>query len=186
MLSIPNVDFAPFPKIPRLNRDVIITEKIDGTNALIFITPDNQIFAGSKNKWITIDEDNHGFAAFCNENKESLISLGPGIHRGEFYGFGINKNPHLKTTKRLALFNTKYITDDEWKAKLPSCCDVVPLLYTGPLSFNVINSLIDYLRRSGSGLGGKAEGVIIYHTASGQGFKVTCENDDKPKSGVES
>jgi hypothetical protein len=25
-------DFIPFPKIPRLRRDIVITEKIDGTN----------------------------------------------------------------------------------------------------------------------------------------------------------
>lgn len=31
-------EFKPFPKMPRLSRECIITEKIDGTNASILIT----------------------------------------------------------------------------------------------------------------------------------------------------
>ena len=30
-------EFKPFPKMPRLNREVLLTEKIDGTNASVFI-----------------------------------------------------------------------------------------------------------------------------------------------------
>ncbi|MES2133853.1 MAG: RNA ligase family protein [Bacteroidota bacterium] len=33
-----NLDFLEFPKMPRLSREVIITEKIDGTNAQLLIT----------------------------------------------------------------------------------------------------------------------------------------------------
>ena len=31
--------FVPFPKMARLRRDILITEKIDGTNAQIVIVP---------------------------------------------------------------------------------------------------------------------------------------------------
>lgn len=31
--------FEAFPKIPRLNRDITITEKIDGTNVAVVIEP---------------------------------------------------------------------------------------------------------------------------------------------------
>ena len=41
-------DFAGFPKIARLNRQVIVTEKIDGTNAQIRITEDGQFLVGSR------------------------------------------------------------------------------------------------------------------------------------------
>ena len=34
-----SIEFAPFPKIPRLNRGIVITEKIDGTNAAVVIVP---------------------------------------------------------------------------------------------------------------------------------------------------
>lgn len=33
------VEFVPWPKIARLNREIIVTEKIDGTNAAIVIKP---------------------------------------------------------------------------------------------------------------------------------------------------
>lgn len=32
------IEFKPFPKMARLKRQCLITEKIDGTNAQIFIT----------------------------------------------------------------------------------------------------------------------------------------------------
>ena len=31
-------EFVPFPKIPRLYKECVITEKIDGTNGVIYIT----------------------------------------------------------------------------------------------------------------------------------------------------
>ena len=34
-----SVPFEPWPKIPRLNRSVLVTEKIDGTNAAVVIVP---------------------------------------------------------------------------------------------------------------------------------------------------
>lgn len=34
-----STEFIPFAKIPRLSRDIIVTEKLDGTNAQILITP---------------------------------------------------------------------------------------------------------------------------------------------------
>ena len=58
-------EFQKFPKIPRLNRGIIITEKIDGTNAQILITEDGQIFPGSRKRWLqqTGRGDNYGFRA---------------------------------------------------------------------------------------------------------------------------
>ena len=35
------IQFKEFPKMPRLSREMIITEKIDGTNASIFIQNSN-------------------------------------------------------------------------------------------------------------------------------------------------
>ena len=33
------VFFTPMPKVPRLSREMVVTEKIDGTNASVWITP---------------------------------------------------------------------------------------------------------------------------------------------------
>lgn len=35
--------FQPWPKTPRLFREIVVTEKIDGTNAQVFIFPAKEI-----------------------------------------------------------------------------------------------------------------------------------------------
>lgn len=46
-------DFVGFQKIARFSRDVIVTEKIDGTNACIWIGEDGSFLTGSRTRWIT-------------------------------------------------------------------------------------------------------------------------------------
>lgn len=60
------MEFMEFPKIARLSRECIITEKIDGTNGQIFIDEDGKFLIGSRTRWITPENDNHGFAT-CQE-----------------------------------------------------------------------------------------------------------------------
>src|SRR5438105_3732245 len=96
--------FEEFPKIARLSRDCIVTEKIDGTNAQIFITEDGTIHFGSRSRWITPENDNYGFARWATEHKEDLLKLGPGRHFGEWWGCGIQRGYGLKE-KRFSLFN---------------------------------------------------------------------------------
>ena len=54
-------EFVPFPKIPRLHKECIVTEKIDGTNGIIYITDDGDMFIGSQNQkyffWVNVSED---------------------------------------------------------------------------------------------------------------------------------
>lgn len=45
------IPFEAFPKIPRLNREIVITEKLDGTNAVIHIGEDDVITAGSRSRY---------------------------------------------------------------------------------------------------------------------------------------
>ena len=61
-------EFRAFHKIPRLFRDVIITEKIDGTNACVVVTPDGTVLAQSRSRFITPEDDNFGFAAWVQAN----------------------------------------------------------------------------------------------------------------------
>ena len=88
------LDFIRFPKIPRYSRDCLITEKIDGTSGTIYIPPDDEPYyalAASRNGWITPEKDNFGFAKWVQENAEELQKLGPGWHRGEWWGQGIQR-----------------------------------------------------------------------------------------------
>ena len=49
------MDFQKFDKIPRLSRDIVITEKIDGTNAQIYICAKEEVI----DYFISKDEFNH-------------------------------------------------------------------------------------------------------------------------------
>lgn len=173
------VTFEAYPKIPRLNRDCVITEKIDGTNAQIIIPGDGSIAAGSRTRLITPGKstDNHGFAAWVEANKEELLQLGPGRHFGEWWGQGINRGYGL-TEKRFSLFHTHGI------AHLPSCVKVVPTLFEGLFSSSLISGVLDTLRALGSAAAPgfmNPEGIVIFHTAARQLFKVTLEKDEQHK-----
>lgn len=191
--------FIPFDKIPRMNRDIVVTEKIDGTNASILIEDATMIedeslitevvdgwalLAGSRNRFITPTDDNYGFAAWVKENAADLVQLGSGQHFGEWWGSGIQRRYGLDH-RRFSLFNVKRWYDFENSTQLaPDCCDVVPTMYMGPFSQEAINRCVEDLKNNGSyaALGySDPEGVIVYHTAAYQLFKITCKNDEKPK-----
>jgi hypothetical protein len=176
------MDFEHFKKIPRLNRQVVITEKIDGTNAQIAISNDlSEIKAGSRNRWITVEDDNHGFAKWVEENKGELIKLGPGRHYGEWWGSGIQRGYGLsKGDKRFSLFNTERWNNNN----IPACCSVVPIITTGNMLDINILQIIEDLKVNGSLAAPgfmKPEGVITYHTAAGAYFKTLIENDETHK-----
>ena len=63
-------DFVSFPKIARYSRNVVVTEKIDGTNAQVFIGEDGEFLTGSRNRWITPEDDNYGFSRWAHEHKD--------------------------------------------------------------------------------------------------------------------
>ncbi len=175
-----NVDFEAFGKIPRLKRDIIIAEKIDGTNAQVFIGEDGSVRAGSRSRWITPDEDNFGFARWVSEHADGLRELGPGRHFGEWWGSGIQRRYGL-AEKRFSLFNTGRWSDET----LPACCHVVPVLYRGPFNTDAVERAVEALRSGGSVAAPgfmKPEGVIVFVAAARSFFKVTREKDEEPKS----
>jgi hypothetical protein len=172
--------FESFPKIPRLRRHCIISEKIDGTNAQICITPDGEIYAGSRNRWIDVNQDNAGFARWVEDHNDELISgLGPGTHYGEWWGQGINRRYGLNE-KRFSLFNSERWTDEV----RPKCCHVVPVLYRGGFSDEAVQQALLYLRQSGSAAAPgwmNPEGVVVYMTSSSSMYKILLDNDELPK-----
>lgn len=118
------IDFIEFPKIARLNREIVVSEKIDGTNAQVYIRPasdsdfefgmDTQIElpdgtagfirAGSRTRWITTQDDNFGFAQWVHQHAHELATLGPGRHFGEWWGMSIQRKYGL-SERRFSLFN---------------------------------------------------------------------------------
>ena len=178
--------FVPFPKIYRLRRTIIITEKIDGTNAQIFIEDDGEtMHTGSRTRWITPGKstDNYGFAAWAQENREDLLRLGPGHHFGEWWGQGIQRKYNMQS-KVFSLFNVDRWYDPDVR---PECCSVVPSLYQGAFSSAVIDEIVFQLSMEGSSAAPEfydPEGIVIYHPQSRHSYKITLGDDGHKKAGA--
>ena len=197
--------FEPFPKVPRLSRECVITEKIDGTNASVWIIDVNPpvgesmivvpmdaitvnvnghevaVVAGSRNRFITPNKDNLCFARWVHTHAEELVmELGYGTHFGEWWGSGIQRGYGLeKGEKRFSLFNT-----NAHHAEDLSLCHVVPIIHQGMFS----TWLVEFAMLGLKSYGSKAapgfmnpEGVMIYHSGSRGYFKKTFENDEGGK-----
>lgn len=180
--------FKPWPKITRLEnkRPPIFTEKIDGTNACVIVAYQNpdansiasvvnnggilSIWAQSRTRLITPENDNYGFAKWVRSNSEELLSLGEGYHFGEWWGQGINRGYGL-TEKRFSLFNTR-----RWgphNPNTPKCCHVVPII---PLynPQDVIAKLYEYGSLAAPGWM-KPEGAVMYEPDTDTCFKIIMD-----------
>lgn len=205
------MEFEGWPKIPRLNGDMVITEKLDGTNAGIIIEPCTLdpadiaqgnwrlapgafnliqlaaeffwVGAQSRNRLITPLSDNAGFAAWVDDHAHALVkTLGPGRHFGEWWGKGIQRGYDMPG-KRFSLFNVDRWQDVDLSAVFG--LGVVPVLVRHTFNTTVIKAMVDDLRSAGSVAAPgfmRAEGVVVWHSRARQLFKVLVENDDTPKS----
>ncbi len=208
--------FKGWPKTPRLNRNCIATEKIDGTNSAVIIerctVPEGEphgdfthdavavvmlpngeeyaLYAQSRKRLLTPGKstDNFGFAAWVRENAPELAAgLGEGYHYGEWWGGRIQRGYGLEE-KRFSLFNAGRWHDRHangcGEETVPECCHVVPVLATGTNITAVAESALTMLRENGSFAApgfNDPEGIVVYHTAARQTFKVTLENDEAAK-----
>ena len=202
--------YPKFPKIPRLNRDIIVTEKIDGSNGQIFITKtplgpekmslpdvepvvrieDTYIYAGSRSRWLgagASQSDNFGFARWVLGNAEALVeTLGEGTHWGEWWGSGIQRGYGYRNGEKFfSLFNTS-----RWEAADLSAVPnlrSVPVLWTGNMKRFEQEQWLQILVNQGSfaAPGFMApEGLVVFHTASNHTYKVTLIDDERSKSEI--
>ena len=193
------VEFTEWPKTTRLFRDMVITEKIDGSNAALRIenlnTVDTQpnppiaevdgygIWAQSRKRLIQPGNDNFGFARWAFDNAAELMPLlGEGIHFGEWWGSGIQRGYGLpKGEKRFSLFNTERHKDIEGFTDL---VHRVPVLYEGVFSQQAIEDALFDLRENGSLASPgfmNPEGICIFHSQSRIVQKVTLDHNDAGK-----
>lgn len=204
--------FEEWPKIPRYKKELVITEKIDGTNACV--------------AWDPLDTEEKLLAAIEGIGKPGgPIDVIHGAADGEMahalyagsrsrwlqsqkildnFGFAawVEANwPELRALGPGRHFGEWYgqgiqrgygLTErrfalfnvNRWTAEdVPACCEVVPILARG--EWVDPTTQINRLIAYGSlAVPGfmNPEGIIIYHTASRQLYKQLIENDDKPKS----
>lgn len=200
------MEFREWPKIARLNREMIVSEKIDGTNACVIVQPapygvgadevhekgivvnvnDDLWIVGaqSRKRVIAPGDDSFGFGAWVRANAEALAeALGEGYHFGEWYGSGIQRGYGLeKGDKRFMLFNVRRWQDHvgPWVENM----EVATTLYEGPFSTSIVNGIVNELRDTGSRhVPGfmRPEGVVAYHVQGNTSFKVTVEKDEEYK-----
>ncbi len=121
-------EFVEWPKTKRLFRDIVVTEKLDGTNSAVhisrvpqmsaedfpeslFVVVDDVVYAvtaQSRRRIITPGKttDNYGFAGWAHDNAADLVRiLGEGLHFGEWWGRGIQRG-YGRETRSFSLFNT--------------------------------------------------------------------------------
>lgn len=196
-MKVKDATYPAFPSIPRLSREMVVTEKIDGTNGLIEVAKLEQppaaldrdsgrlvetdtgfymVCAGSRNRWLTLQQDNYGFCRWVLDHAEELVALGEGIHHGEWWGKGIQRGYGL-TEKRFSLFNVSRWSDCVVR---PACCSVVPILRTGIMDTVTVELVLSNLAQCGSYAAPgfmNPEGVVVYHRAANVLFKKTLGND---------
>ncbi len=176
------MNFVGFQKIPRLSRECIITEKIDGTNGCLYIGENEEFLVGSRKRWITPENDNFGFAKWAYDHKEEIIScLGVGLHYGEWWGNGIQRGYNMKE-KVFSLFNTKRWGEEELFEGLRT----VPIIYQGIFTTQAVEDALLHLQKYGSLASPgflKPEGVVVFHVAGNLMFKKTIEKDEESKGG---
>ena len=186
--------FEPFRKLSRMNRGCTITEKIDGTNAQLCFDAEGNMLVGSRKRQIWPEGydgkagcDNAGFAKWAYDNQEALFEfLGEGRHYGEWCGGKIQRGYGL-TEKKFALFNTSRFGDG--RQEIPEelfniGLTVVPVLFDGEFTTNVVEEVMEVLKEHGSYFAEgfmNPEGVVVYHHALRDYFKVTYDHDKTGK-----
>lgn len=182
------MEFKVWPKIVRVEKRhvPIFTEKLDGTNACIVISfqdPDENtiasnltevglvsMWAQSRSRFITPDQDNYGFARWAANNATELFKLGEGHHFGEWWGLGIQRG-YEQTRKRFSLFNTR-----RWgghNPNTPTCVSVVPII-----PVNTVEEAKEYLTRYGSLAAPgytKIEGAVMYEPDTDTMYKIIMD-----------
>ncbi|MDX2794019.1 RNA ligase family protein [Streptomyces scabiei] len=203
------MEFAPefheWPKTKRLFRDIVVTEKLDGTNSAVgvvkldwtdeityppadfsTVTVGDElyaVYAQSRSRIITPGKttDNFGFAGWVFDHASDLVQiLGPGLHYGEWWGRGIQRGYGLDH-KRFSLFNTAryaHLADGD------ALVGRVPVLYEGVFSEARIHHALMSLKIHGSHAAPgfrNPEGICVYHTQTRSVFKVTLDHNDAGK-----
>lgn len=172
------MEFKMFPKITRYtNMNVIITEKIDGSNGCIIFEENGDVHVQSRRRFITPNDrdhptitDNFGFAAWVHENRDELFEFfGPGRHYGEWWGEGIQSNPYEVEGRYFSPFNTsRFQSDAYWAGHFPDNVTYVPQLAACQLAD--LNTTVEWctkrLQRKGTFLPNSSseysEGLMVY------------------------
>lgn len=179
------MEFKSFGEIKKFGPvNMTITQKIHGTNAQICVFQKEDgtldLIAGKRTSWIYSHDDNYGFAAWAERNKEDIIrTLGLGTHHGEWAGPGINSGEGLKEKTFVLFSQDRYLPDETGKIPLPPNTVMVPVLYSGLFCVGAVNEAMQDLKENGSKLAPgfmRTEGVVV--SFAGQRFKSVFDKEE--------
>lgn len=130
------------------NNRVLVTPKIDGTNASIWVDDEGDIACGSRTRQLSAEKDNAGFFAWVHSDNPEAVAIRGFLadnpcYRifGEFMGstkfIGSIKDYNSDALGQLWIFdvmdrNEHYVDDRVWRAMFANCDDIanycVPIL----------------------------------------------------------
>lgn len=171
--------FASMGKIPRLSRELwTVTEKIDGTNAGIYVDSAQGIVqAASRNRWIMPGDDNYGFAAWVANHREELLGLGDGMHWGEWWGTGIQHGYNMgrdaqgQPKRYFSLFNV-YKWRSEYNQK--AFDELAPAIATYGNLADHLKPMLEYYNRHSKVIPGCCNVVPVLYIGCRPGALTQC------------
>lgn len=143
------------------------------------------VYAQSRNRFLTVEEDNQGFGKWVYEYAEELVEfLGVGHHYGEWWGSKIQRAYGLTNGERyFSLFNHRRWASAFGNGTYPvPGLRLVPLLYEGPWDEYEIDSAMEELESRGSyaqPFYGNPEGIVVFDTLTGNFYKKTFDDNHK-------
>ncbi len=177
------MEFIKYLKTKRFTSNIIITEKIDGTNAQLVWDEDHQILrCGSRNRYLnySYEPDNFGFAAWVDKNREVLTKYFKDFDYpiyGEWWGKGIQRGYEVDQ-KYFSIFHTGLFGDKIPQELYNIGVRYVPVLYEGLNVDDPIHTIYHQLFDQGSKLKYNymnPEGICIFFKDTGTIFKMTYE-----------
>jgi hypothetical protein len=162
--------------------------KLHGTNAAVRITDDGTVVAQSRNRDITVEDDNCGFAAWVSEREDTFKNYPSGMTIfGEWAGKGIQKVDAVTQVDRKfhifaihkddKIFYSPAAIYHTLRSDLPSDTEVIPVSYILPFDFsdegqvkssldivnNIVESIgkVDPYIKDRFGVEGPGEGLVL-------------------------
>lgn len=181
----PDLEIEPRTRISLYGSEKYEPAQLPGPDHTLYL-----IGAQSRNRLITPEKDNAGFARWVFDNAAELVkTLGLGRHFGEWWGLGIQRGYGMGH-KKFSLFNThRYAgpiignhTDFPNGLVARGELGTVPVLYRGPFVTTAVTQTLEVLRAEGSQASpgfDRPEGVIVYHSASKQVYKAFVDPEDE-------
>lgn len=172
------MEFEPFPKVPRLSRSMTITEKIDGSNASVWVSYAPSLNPTEDNLTSRVAEELAEAGIFRVLHEDLMYSIRAGSRTrfivpckgGDNHGFAawvcqfaaelvkLGEGVHhgewwgAGIQRRYGLDHKRFslFNTDRWGEERPECCHVVPVLHQGLFDTETILDVLNELQANGS------------------------------------